>query len=75
MQAVDYWRLTNILRLIARFLAPFLSHKGLVLRQLVEKHGLIEFAEGIAGFESSKNTEAGKACTPYWERNPDGKGR
>ena len=54
MQAIDYWPLANIFQLIARFLAPFLSHKDLVSRRLREKQGLNEFAEEIAEFESSK---------------------
>ena len=71
LQVIYYSTVTAILHLISSFFSPFLSHKHLVSRRLRIKHGLFEFAEEIAEFESSKNAEripiisceAGGACT------------
>ena len=57
VQVVDYLSVTAVFRLISSFFTPFLSHKDLVSRRLGMKQGLIEFAEEIAEFESSKNAE------------------
>jgi hypothetical protein len=57
-------RLSPYFMFFHAFFTPFLSHKGLISRRLQRKHGLIEFAEGIAELELTQRRRDAETQRP-----------